>query len=178
MGSCRIQDLKRSWKPTTTRQCYRTLSLPSTINISITRRITATGDRCRCGPCGSMRSSDLPSRLEPTETLDEIDDEDDFEHAADVAAAGAVASNTRRRLRLSYPLHTLRIAAIQAGGASVHHHHRGGAAFRAELCTIGKMRLRKGIGLFRACFELCALFPDQLALMDIQFGFLEQTDGL
>src|ERR1700722_2145631 len=38
-------------------------------------------------------------------------------------------------------LPALRVAAIQAGIAAVHHDHGGGAALRAQLRPLGKMRL-------------------------------------
>src|SRR5208282_1705044 len=97
----------------------------------------------------------------------------------EVPAARPQGDSARSSSRSPPPkLPALGVAAIQAGGATVHHHHRRRAAFRAELCAIGKMRLRKGIGLFGACFELCALFLDEFALMHIELRLLEQTDGL
>src|SRR5665213_3524614 len=75
-------------------------------------------------------------------------------------------------------LPALGVAAIQAGVATVHHHHRGGAALRAQLCALRKMRLRKGIGLLGSRLELRALFLHELALMLVQLGLLEQSDRL
>src|SRR5690606_26803265 len=71
----------------------------------------------------------------------------------------------------------LRIAATQAGHATIHHDHGGGIALGAALWAFWVVAVRYGVLLFRDRFDVCSLLLDQFLLLFIPFRSRQQHDN-